>query len=234
MSTYFLRPKQNGEDRFILNLKGLNTFINPPHFKLEDLKTAIGLMTDHCFMTSIELKDGYLHIPIDKKHKQFLRFEFLGTIYEFQCMPFGLCTAPFVFTKLLRPVVKKLRENGIVLVIYLDDILIIGKTEKECAHSTQSATKILESLGLVINGEKSNLKPSKKRQFLGFLLDSENMTIQFPEIKVKSISKLITDFQKKEKCKIKEYAKIIGTLVATCPVIKYGWLYTKMLEREKF
>lgn len=37
ISSYFLVPKLDGTQRFILNLKGLNKFIEPPHFKMEDL-----------------------------------------------------------------------------------------------------------------------------------------------------------------------------------------------------
>lgn len=37
-------------------------------------------------------------------------------------------TAPWIFTKILRPVAAKLRELGIRMVTYLDDILIIGRS----------------------------------------------------------------------------------------------------------
>ncbi len=47
-------------------------------------------------------------------------------------MPFGLGPAPGVFTKLLKPIVSFLRQRGVRLVIYLNDILIIG-------HSKESA-----------------------------------------------------------------------------------------------
>lgn len=92
-------------------------------------------------------------------------------------MLFGLCTAPYVFTELLKPVVQKLREMGIVFIIYLDDILIMGKTEEECHRSTQRTIKVLQSMGFVINREKSNLEPSQKCQFLGFIIDSSNIII---------------------------------------------------------
>ena len=47
-------------------------------------------------------------------------------------MPFGLCTAPYTFTKILKPVSKRLREEGIKMVVYLDGILFIADTEAEC------------------------------------------------------------------------------------------------------
>lgn len=64
LSPYFLREKPNDDDRFILNLKEMNKSIEPPHFKLEEIKTAIGSINRGCFMMSIDLKDAYLLIPI--------------------------------------------------------------------------------------------------------------------------------------------------------------------------
>lgn len=137
LSPYFLRKKSNGEDRFILNLKGLNKFIIPQHFKMEDIKTALRLVIPDCYFATIDLKDGYLHISVYKKHRKFLGFTFEGKFYEFTSLPFGLCTAPYLFTKIMKPVIQKLREMGIVLVIYLDDILIIARSEAECKRNVK-------------------------------------------------------------------------------------------------
>lgn len=48
VSFTFLREEQNG-DRFILKLEGLNLSINPPHFKMEHMKTALRLIRPNCY-----------------------------------------------------------------------------------------------------------------------------------------------------------------------------------------
>ena len=68
--------------------------------------------------------DTYLLVPIARQHKKFLR---LGTIFEFICLPFGLCSAPKIFMKVLRPVMACLHFQGLRTVIYLDDILILAE-----------------------------------------------------------------------------------------------------------
>ncbi len=77
------------------------------------------------WMVKLDLKDAYLQVPIHPAHHQFLRFQWEGTTYHFQCLPFGLTSAPRVFTKIMRPVVSFLRQVGIRLLIYLDDMLIL-------------------------------------------------------------------------------------------------------------
>lgn len=87
----------------ILNVKQLNKFVSTSHFKLEDRRTAVRLLNKDDFLVTIDLKDAYYTIPIAKKDRTFLRFRFDGMVYEFTYLPFGLATAPFVFTKILKP-----------------------------------------------------------------------------------------------------------------------------------
>lgn len=234
LSSFFLVDKPNGEKRFILNLKKLNAFIEPPHFKLEDHKTVIRILTPNCFMATLDLKDAFMLIPVAEDFKKYLRFEFMGTLYEFNCLPFGLCTAPFVFTKLLKPVAQVLRSEGLKSVIYLDDILLLGKTKEICHANIIRTKELLVSLGFIVNVEKSSLNPSQKCKFLGFMYDSRNFDVKLTQEKRKKILKLTNKFYIKETCKIRDFAQCIGVLVSACPAVNYGWLYTKNMERQKF
>lgn len=104
ISKIFLRPKPNGKYRFILNLKPLNKFIESDHFKMEDIRTAIKLVSQDFFMCSIDLKESYFLVAIAPEHRKYLRFEFERVLYQFTALPYGLSTAPSVFTKLMKPV----------------------------------------------------------------------------------------------------------------------------------
>lgn len=75
ISPIFPVAKPNGKFRMILNLKYLNQFIDAPHFKMEDLRSASKLMTRNCFMGTVDLKDAYYFIPVHVSHRKFLRFE---------------------------------------------------------------------------------------------------------------------------------------------------------------
>lgn len=234
LSSFFLRQKPNGEYRFILNLKNLNKFITAPHFKLEDIRTAKNLIFQNCFLASIDLKDAYFLTPIFIEHKKYLRFMFENIIYEFQCLPFGLCTAPYTFTKMLKPVFSHLRSKGFLSVVYLDDFLLINKDSQSCIQNVKETIKLLESLGFFINTEKSQLCPSQKIKFLGFNLNTKHMIFSATrERKHKAIS-LVKGLLSKRKVKIRKFSQVIGTLASICPAVKYGWIYLKALEREKF
>lgn len=72
VSSIFLRLKKNGVDyRMILNLKELNKFIVYRHFKMDSLKTVTDLMTQGCYMASVDTKDAYYTVAIATEHQVF-------------------------------------------------------------------------------------------------------------------------------------------------------------------
>lgn len=234
ISSIFLVPKSNGGMRFILNLKKLNKYIHAEHFKMEDTRTAMKLMTPHCYMVNLDLKEAYFLVPVYKQHRKFLRFYFNKNLYEFCALPFGLCSAPHIFTKLLKPVMTHMRLRGFKLVSYLDDILCLGDTYQECMANANETIACLSNLGFIINCEKSSLSPNKICQFLGFILKSQNMSLELPFKKRQSILKRTIKIKNLHKMPIRDFARYAGTLTAACPAVAYGWVYTKSIERAKY
>lgn len=234
ISSVFLTPKPNGGHRFILNLKPLNKFLPKAHFKMEDHRTAAKLVPQDGFLATIDLKEAYFLVPIHKNHQKYLRFEFDGQVYQFKVLPYGLSSAPRVFTKIMKEVINCLRDRGHRSVIYLDDILCIGDTYSECCKNVNETLALLSCLGFVVNYEKSSIKPQQTCKFLGFIFNTVDMTLNLPSDKRNSILKLTKKFLKLPVCSIREFSQLIGVLVAACPAVKYGWLFTKTLERQKF
>lgn len=239
VSKIFLAPKSNGGKRFILNLKPLNKYISKSHFKMEDYRTASKMIPQNGYLATIDLKEAYLIVPVHSNHRKYLRFQFQPqqnkiVTYEFTAMPYGLSVAPRVFTKIMREVITHLRNIGFQSVIYLDDILCIGSTYSICTSNVNETLRLLQSLGFVINFEKSQLQPKQVCKFLGFIFDTRNLTLSLPNEKRKSITQIVQKYSHLPTCTIREFAKLIGILTAACPAVKYGWLYTKLLERQKY
>ena len=64
VSTIFLRHKNDGSFRMILNLKQFNESVEYHHFKMDTLETVTRMMKPGCFMASVDLKDAYYTVPI--------------------------------------------------------------------------------------------------------------------------------------------------------------------------
>ena len=230
-SPLFLVPKPDGKTRLILNLKRLNMHISRPHFKMEDYRAVCNLIRKGNFMTKIDLKDAYLSVPVSSRSSKFLCFCLDSNFYCYKALPFGLCTSPYVFTKLMRPVVRFLRESGVKLVMYLDDILILADSIEKCAAHTERVVETLIALGFTINWEKSIRLPGVSIEYLGFIFDSQQMKVSLPQRKREKLFKMIQQAIKFPTNTLQHFMELQGTLVSACPAIGYSLLFTRSLAR---
>ena len=107
LSNIFKIPKKGGRRRPVVDMSDLNSFIEPVHFKMEDLSYLPSVLQREDFMCKIDLQDAYQTIPIAKKSRIYLRFLWRRRLYQF--LPFGLRSSPRTFTKVLKPLLVYLR-----------------------------------------------------------------------------------------------------------------------------
>ena len=83
-------------------------------FRCENVSTAGELLNAGDFMFSFDLKSGYHHVENFPGCRQYLSFSWTfssgqNRYFHFVVLPFGISPAPYLFTKILKPLVKKLR-----------------------------------------------------------------------------------------------------------------------------
>jgi hypothetical protein len=233
-SHIFARPKRNSSDlRIILNLKKLNSYLRYQHFKMENLDTILHLIEPNDWFISIDLKDAYFSVPIARGHRKYLQFQWRKKLYHYNVLCFGLATAPRVFTKCTKPFLAHFREKGFRISMYIDDILLMHNDQKTLVKQSLELVNMLESLGFVINFKKSSFQPSKTIKHLGFMLNSESMSLSLPKEKINCIAKLSKTLLDKEKVTIREVATILGHFNAYSKATKWGNLFWRNLDRDK-
>ena len=104
-----------------MNLRHVNRSLWKQKFKYEDLRVVMMLFDPGEWMFSFDLKSGYHHIDVAQKHRKYLGLSWEGVLYSFVVMPFGLSSTPYVFNKMMRPLVKLRRSKGLKVVVNLDD-----------------------------------------------------------------------------------------------------------------
>lgn len=116
---YYSGTKQNSSNSGLQENKRIHTM---PSLQDGRCSGAKGTDRRERLITKIDLKDAYVVVPIHKESRQFLSFRHHGEIFQYRSLPFGLSVAPRVFSKLMRFALTPLREQGIRIVYYLDDI----------------------------------------------------------------------------------------------------------------
>lgn len=234
VSNIFLRPKKNGTMRPIINLKKLNTFVRAPHFKMEHLLTFLPFIRRGMFLTSLDLKDAYFSIPINSEFRKYLRFSWRDRLFEFQCLCFGLSSAPYTFTKVMKPIFSQLRREGVCSSYYIDDSIYADMNSSSLSHQTNKAKCLLESLGFVVNTKKSSMVPSTTITHLGFVIDTVSMKVSLPQEKVDRIIEICKELVANERTTVRQLARAIGLIVSSFLAINFGQLHYRQLEVYKF
>lgn len=229
-SSLFTRDKKDGTYRTILNLKSLNQDCDTAHFKMESLKQALYMVRRGHFLASIDIKDAFYSVPINEDHKKYLKFAWNGKLFQFCAMPNGYCDAMRIFTKILKPVFATLREQGYESVIYVDDSLLQGETFQECLDNIMATLECLESLGFVIHPDKSIFIPTQEIIFLGFIINTRDMTVRLTVEKKEKIIGLGIGLLKTKNFTIRMISSFIGNLTASFEAVPEGRLYYRHLE----
>jgi hypothetical protein len=120
----------------------------------------------------VDLKSGYQHVDVAPEFWQYLGFEWQGKFYVFCQLPFGLATACFVFTKLMKQLVAYWRKAGIRLIPYIDDFLFICSTATEFSSVQSRILADCARAGFVLSHENCQLQLSHVIKFLGFVVDT--------------------------------------------------------------
>ena len=226
--------QSSGKLRLILDLSHLNKIIIKRPVKYEDLRTVLQLFPPGSFVFSFDLKSAYHHIDTCEDHKKFLSFQWKNSegsvkFYEFNVLPFGLTTAPYLFTKVMRQLVKYWRGRGYSILLYLDDG-IGGSLYLESAQliSTQVHQDIVHS-GFTPNNEKSIWAPAQKLTFLGTVLDYQAGTISMTKRRLSKLKSSLLSCLKHREVQTRALASITGQIISMS--IAVGNI-TRLLTRQ--
>ena len=231
-SRVFVVPKKDGGWRPIINLKKLNKlFLDPPHFRMDTTKDVSLLLRPGDWAASVDLKDAYFHVRINRRFHRYLRFGWKKKLYQYLVLPFGFCLAPFLFTALTKPIVAFLRGRGIRVVFYLDDILVVGATREECETNLAFVLQLLQSLGFLVNWKKSNLIPSRLFLFLGLQWDTRMGVIGLEEVKRLALHRRATAaLQSAPTCH--DLQVLLGHLTSSIPAVPLIRLHSRRLQLD--
>ena len=134
--------------------------------------------------------------------------------FLFNVLPFGLNSACYIFTKLLRPFIKKWRSEGVKSIIFIDDGICGGEGFELTSDVGRIVLKDLQAGGWLVNFEKSNLTPSQTGKWLGILIDTREAIFSVPVEKVDKLKNNIKSILSQTFCSAKQLSRVAGQLAA--------------------
>ena len=224
-------PKKHNKFRLIHDLQELNSHYVSSGFQYEDIRSVRKCVRPGDQLVTLDIKEGFHHVPIACEFRDYFGFAWNGFFYRWCVLPFGWCASPYFFGKTLRLVIQYLRLQGIRVVLYVDDFLILARPE-HILRNRDFVVDTLSAIGWKINFAKSDLSPSYRKLFLGYVIDTAGEPcLEVPGAKVKKLRKDIKRVLSRPCVQARVLARIAGLCISVVRAVGPGKLMLRGIYR---
>ena len=227
------KSSQPGKWRLIVDLShpagySINDGIEPElctlsYASVDDAVATILRFGRGTILAKLDLESAYRILPIHPDDRMLLGMEWKGNWYVDTALPFGLRSAPKIFTAMADGLLWIMAANGVQSALhYLDDYIFFGHPgSSECEEFLRTALSLCQLLGVPVSVKKLE-GPATIIVFLGIELDTVALEMRLPGDKLQRLRSIIRAWQEKKSCKKRDLLSLIGHLQHACKVVRYG------------
>lgn len=144
--------KKNGSVRICIDYRTLNSRTIPDQYTIPRIDDALDCLTGSKWFSVLDLRSGYYQISMSEQDKEKTAFICPLGFYQFERMPQGITGAPATFQRLMEKAVGDM--HLLQVIVYLDDIIVFGRTLEEHEQRLLKVLDRLEEFGLKVSIDK--------------------------------------------------------------------------------
>ena len=241
LSPFGVIPKsQPGKWRLILDLSSpegssVNDGIEPElcslqYLRMDEVVRQIARMGQGTMMAKMDIESAYRMVPVHPSDRLLLGMQWKGDIFFDTRLPFGLRSAPKIFTVVADALQWIFQENRVGWVAhYLDDFITLGPPGgQECHHNMELMLRFCQQLGVPIAPSKC-MGPAIQLVFLGFEIDTQGLTVRLPEEKLQRTRAKVLEWVDRKACKKRDLESLLGHLQHAATVVRPGRTFVRRL-----
>jgi hypothetical protein len=223
----FLIPKPGGEYRKILDCTPINDYVRPQKFKMEDQTIVTQVLQPLMWGVTVDITKAFHHIHVSEGMKPYLSTSYNQRLMQYLAMPFGLRSAPRIFSKIMHHCISVARRKWALLTF-------VQQREQYLRDLIPQFVQYLKSLGWLINEKKSRLTPSQNFQYLGWEWSTTEMKVKLIKEKNEALKKVVKQWiahaERGDVVQVRSLASVIGRLSQTRLQHRMASLYLTFLN----
>jgi ribonuclease HI len=185
--------KKSGEIRLCVDFRNLNRSSRKDKYPLPNMEHILQRVTGESKISMIDGFSSYNHISVMPEDKEKTAFTTPWGTFMYAKMPFGLMNAGATFQRAMD--IAFIGEKDQFVVIYLDDIIVFSRSDKEHSFHLRKFFLKCRRFGLSLKPKKS-LFAMKEGNILGHIVLAEGVRID--PSRVEAIQTLSLPRSKKE------------------------------------
>ena len=164
--------KKSGAVRMCIDYRTLNSRTIPDQYTTPRIDEALDCLAGSKWFSVLDLRSGYYQIAMKEEDKEKTAFICPLGFYEFERMPQGITGAPATFQRLMEKAVGDM--NLLQVLVYLDDLIIFGKTLEEHESRLLKVLDRLREVGLKISLDKCVFCQTKVK-YVGHIVSADGV-----------------------------------------------------------
>ena len=190
---------------------------------VEIVATAAQRLGAGALLAKIDIKSAYRLVPVHPLDRPLLGVQWSGAYYVDGALPFGLRSAPKIFTAVADALQWVMVDKGVSAIDhYLDDFITMGPAgSQECRENLDRILATCSELGVPLAADKLE-GPSTCLTFLGIEIDTRSGQLRLPADKLGRLKELLAQWYPRRSCRRRELESLVGTLHHACCVVKPG------------
>ena len=174
-------------------------------------------------LAKLDVRSAYRLVPVHPADRPLLGFIWKGRVFVDGMLPFGLRSAPKIFTAVADALAWIIQARGVRHVDhYLDDFVTFGPAGTgECTYALRIICQTCAELGVPLAMEKQE-GPSSCLTFLGIEIDTRVGVLRLPQEKLRRVRMALARWSNRKSCTRRELESLIGTLQHACRVVRPG------------
>uniref|UniRef100_A0A8C5PU31 ribonuclease H n=1 Tax=Leptobrachium leishanense TaxID=445787 RepID=A0A8C5PU31_9ANUR len=164
--------KKNGTVRLCIDYRTLNKRTVPDQYTLPRIEDLLNALSGSQWFSVLDLRSGYYQVPLNEEDQEKTAFICPLGFYEFTRMPQGITGAPATFQRLMEKTVGDMNPKECL--VYLDDLIVFGRTPEEHEQRLLKVLDRLQAEGLKLSLDKCRFARDSVT-YIGHIVSAEGV-----------------------------------------------------------